>query len=276
MELAGITERSLPYAEFRGRIVDNMPLLRSGKDIDGKVIDVPRELISFAHVLDRREKAPEDVRRNWCTNSFYTRDTCTTGVGFDVVIELASELIRASTAFTPVINGALKLSNEDWDRIKNNPDNLYLTAAEVEEAHRKGYIKQGGVWVPENRTVAKVWERLGVGRDLRSYVEVVESYSPDDEKIMSVYFQRSRHSQPTMRSWCIDNLLNQSIAHGDYKLVGDGGLMIGIAQNVSNDVKHQPEPLDGMVNITLALATVEAMRTGKEFTYEGRSYVLKE
>lgn len=61
----------------------------------------------------------------------------------------------------------------------------------VKEAHRKGYIKQGGLWVPENKTVARVWERLGAGRDIRSYAEVIESYSPGDEQIMSVYFERA-------------------------------------------------------------------------------------
>ncbi len=63
LQLSGQTERAPElHREFYGKLRIQMPLLVSGKDEKGNVVDVPRVPASFAYVLKRRMEAPENVR----------------------------------------------------------------------------------------------------------------------------------------------------------------------------------------------------------------------
>ncbi len=42
----------------------SLPRLVSGKDENGNVVDVPRNLVSCAYVIERRINAPQDVIEN--------------------------------------------------------------------------------------------------------------------------------------------------------------------------------------------------------------------
>lgn len=71
LQLSGFTEE-LPrlYRELNGRVINQMPLLISGKDEKRNVVDIPRTPVSFGYVLERCENAPEEVLEEWRKNYF--------------------------------------------------------------------------------------------------------------------------------------------------------------------------------------------------------------
>lgn len=75
LQLSGESETPDPgrgtYRVLTGEsLYDMLGSLVSGKDKKGHTIDVPRDPISVAHVLERRMTAPEDVRKAWQTHFF--------------------------------------------------------------------------------------------------------------------------------------------------------------------------------------------------------------
>lgn len=230
LQLSGLSER-LPdlYRELNGRMVDTMPLLVSGKDEKGKVVDISRTPASFGYVLERRETAPEDVRGEWRKNYFFTGDLVATGVEGDVISAWDSPLLRSLTSESKLNNGALVLSPVQWEELKSQREgSLYLTAEEASQAHQKGYIQQGGEWIPANKPVAKVWEHLSRGRALQLYAQSVGD-ATGSESIMNVYFDASARASPTGRLWCVGDRFVVSSAGGNLDLALDNGRLVGVA-----------------------------------------------
>ena len=238
LTLSGQIERMVePYSPFEGRIINIMPRVISGKDEKEKVVDVPRILISYAGVIDRRETAPEDVRGAWQKNYICTGDA-------DLCNDQGANLITFYTSFLRELNpktrlhqGAAILSQNQWDELATQREKvLILSAEEVQEAHGKGYIKKDGVWVPANATVGKVWEGtntfpgLARGRNLVSYIQLVAEHSPHSESLLNVYFNQTKEEgSVTGRLWVARSVDDDSRAGGDNDLYNVSGRLVGVA-----------------------------------------------
>jgi hypothetical protein len=230
LQFSGKKERIEPHREFYGRVIDQMPLLVSGKDKEGKVVDVPRVPVSFAYVLERRMNAPEDVRETWQDNNIFTGDGVARGVDGDVVCTWDNPLLRTLTPESTLGNhSSLKLFPDQWNELRAQEGALYLSAEQVAEAQFKGYVKKGGVWQPENTIVGNVWEHLTRGRDLKSYAEMVADAKPHSGRIMTVYLDQSQLSSPNLRAWVANRVDFNSNANGNSNLSNDNGRLVGVA-----------------------------------------------
>ena len=263
LQLSGQTERVEPYKGFYGQPRIQMPLLVSGKDEQGNVVDVPRTPASFGYILDRRMNAPKDVREAWQNNYFFTGDGSTAGAEGDHLIVLDSRHLREITAESELYHSAFVLPDGAWDELKAHKENvLYLTAEEAQQAHGKGYVKKSGVWVPANRTVAKVWDILSGGRDLISYIQLVSENSPNRESLLNVYLNQTttKDGKPTMRSWVALRVDLDSDAVGYNSLDDRYGRLVGVAPEA-----HVGRALEARVQ--------SALQQGTEFEFNGRLYV---
>ena len=224
-----------PHREFYGQARVQMPLLVSGKDEKGNVVDVPRDPASFAYVLERRMNAPEDVRGAWQKNYIFTGDGSTAGTEGDHLIVFDARALREITPESDLYNGALILPASAWRELKEQKDKVvYLTAEEVGEAHGRGYVKKNGVWAPANRSVGKAWDALGRGRDLTSYIQLVSEHSPHSDSLLNVYLNpTTKYGKPTMRSWVAGRTDYNSYAYGNSNLSDDDERLVGVAPELS-------------------------------------------
>ncbi len=236
------------YSAFIGQCKEQMPLLISGKDADGNVVDVPRIPVSCAHVIERRETAPADVIDEWRQNQIYTNDGIGYGIQGEVLIALDAQPLREINSQSIFNDGALVLSDEQWNDLKARNDVLSLTWDEVDEVNGQygtGYIKKSGVWVPANKTVAKVWDYLGRGRDLKEYAQLVDEhcnyYPTGDKDVMRLLFNQSYRSDddqeeifPIMRCWYAGEIRGGSVTSENTNLNDFGiALLIGTAPNLT-------------------------------------------
>src|SRR3989344_1260133 len=120
LQLSGQSERlPEPHREFYGQPIVQMPLLVSGKDEKGNVVDVPRDPPSFAYVLERRMEAPQDVRGAWQQNYFFTGDGSTAGTEGDHLIVFDARALREITPESELYQGALVLPAGAWSELKS-------------------------------------------------------------------------------------------------------------------------------------------------------------
>src|SRR3989344_4425908 len=264
LQLSGESERlPEPHREFYGQARVQMPLLVSGKDEKGNVVDVPRNPASFAYVLERRMNAPEDVRGAWQKNYIFTGDGSTAGTEGDHLIVLDAQALREITPKSDLDEGALVLPASAWQELKDKKDKVvYLTADEVQEAEGKGYVQNNGVWTPANRSVGKAWDALGRGRDLTSYIQLVSEHSPRSNILLNVYFNRTtKDGKPTMRSWVAIRIDYNSDAGGDNGLDDNNGRLVGGAPEAHIACE---KVLEARVQLALEI--------GKAFEFNGRVY----
>ncbi len=266
LQLSGKSER-VPelHREFYGQPRLQMPLLVSGKDEKGNIVDVPRDPASFAYVLERRMKAPQDVKKAWQKNYIFTGDGSTAGTEGDHLIVFDAQALREMTPESELYNGALVLPAGAWQELKGQKDKVvYLTAEEVEEAHGQGYVKKNGVWTPSNKSVAKAWAALGRGRDLTSYVQLVSEDSPHSNSLLNVYFNKTtKDGKPTMRSWVAISTDINSFALGDNVLdyYSGRGRLVGVAPGAH---VAREKALEARVQ--------SALESGRAFEFNGKVY----
>ncbi|MBI2146657.1 hypothetical protein HYU22_04930 [Candidatus Woesearchaeota archaeon] len=264
LQLSGQSERlPEPHREFYGETRLQMPLLVSGKDEHGKVVDVPRIPASFAYVLERRLEAPKDVREAWQDNYFFTGDGSAAGTEGDHLIVLDAQPLRELTAESELYQSALVLPAGAWQELKSQQEKVFhLTADEVQEARGQGYVKKDGIWTPANKAVAKVWDTLSRGRDLTSYVQLVSESSPRSDSLLNVYFNSTtKDGMPTMRPWVADRIYSNSNASGYDYLNGNDGRLVGVAPEAH---VAREKALEARVQL--------ALEAGNPFEFNGRVY----
>ena len=268
LQLLGQSEKlPEPHREFYGQPIVQMPLLVSGKDKEGKVIDVARDPASSAYVLERRMNAPDDVIEAWQKNYFFTGDGSTAGTKGDHLIVLDAQPLRElaveSELYNELYQGALVLPSGVWKELKAQKENvLHLTANQAQEAHGKGYVRKSGVWTPANKTVAKVWDTLSRGRDLTPYVLLVSENSPRSDSLLNVYFnQTTRNGKPTMRSLVLSSIDYGSDVGGGGNLDITYGRLVGVAPEAQ---AAREKALETRVQ--------SALEAGKAFEFNGFLY----
>jgi len=227
LQLSGRDERLDPHAGFYGRVIDTMPRLLTGRE-DGRQVDVPRTPASFAYILERRETAPTDVREQWENNYFFTGDAVICGTQGDVLSVLDAALLRELTPQSTLRDGALVLTQRQWDEIKDQKEGvLYLSAKEVAQAHQHGYVFKKGKFVPTNQVVAKVWDHLSRGRDLAKYAQRVREAS-QSKVIMSVKLDFTNLFSPSLRSWVADSIYYSNAIGSSHSLNAQYGRQVGV------------------------------------------------
>jgi len=219
LELSAQTEKVVPYQYFgEGRVIDLMPTLTKAGYVPAGI----------AVIVDRRENAPQEVRKNFNTY-FWTGDSAGTDEKGGALLTVNSLLLRQLTPESPLVNGALKLEKKQWQELRADKEHsLYLTPAEVEAAHGKGYVLKGGKFVPANKTVAKAWDHMNRGNNLQNYAQMVSETSKSKD-IMHLYFDRSKPNVPTLRSLVLDRIDYDSFAYGDDFLLNGDGRLVGVA-----------------------------------------------
>ena len=275
LQLNGQSERvAEPYTPFEGRVVDTMPRLVSGKNEQGEVVDVLRDPASFAYVLERRMEAPRDVREVWQNNYVFTGDAVSRGIDGSLVSTWDSPILRTVTPESRLTNGALNLSTAQWNELRTQQEGvLYLSAEQVAEVHGKGYVKKDGVWTPETTSVAKVWEHLSRGRDLKGYVEMVADAMPGSERVMGVYLDQTKLSSPNLRSWVAGSADCSSIAGGSGSLGNSDGRLVGVAPELSaRKVTNEVTGAHVAREKVLEARVQTALEAGRAFEFNGRVY----
>ena len=162
LQLSASSEIAAPYQFFgEGRAVDLMPrLTKAGYNPAG-----------IAFIIDQRQIAFTDARNNFDI-TLWTGDSAGTDEEGGLLLTLDSLLLRQLTQESPLVNGALKLDNKQWQELKADREHsLYLNPPEVEAAHEKGYVLENKKFVSANETVAKVWYHLNRGRERRDIQE---------------------------------------------------------------------------------------------------------
>ncbi|MBU0470939.1 MAG: hypothetical protein KKA62_04925 [Nanoarchaeota archaeon] len=198
LQLVGKDEPIGKYQEFYGPPTEQMP----------KLIELGHNPVSVAEIIKRRLYAPEDVIDNWRANSFFTGD----GIVYDgqgnAKIVLDSALLREISPKTKLDHNAAVLSIDQWEDL-HSFDILYLNADKVRKCYKKGFIKKGGIWQPENIVVGDVWKsisRVNDLKDLQDYAERVHEASGGD-KVMQLWFDdRNTSFSPIMRSLIVNGV----------------------------------------------------------------------
>lgn len=274
-----------PYKIFYGDLPQQMLLLLSGKDKDGKVVDVPRIQASTADIIGRRMEAPNDVISNWRGYQFFTGDGAVSNQEGDYLIVL-EDLLPPELQFlrncylggAPVskkYSGTVVLPDGAWDELKSQKDKvMYLTAEEVQEAFGNGYVQKEGIWVPANKSVGKVWDALSRGKDITSYLQLVgekctgSDKSNASDRILEVIFPPpvkelqsiaplTKDGKSLMRSWTIDGIYSISSANC-WSYTFGSGFTVGLV------LKAREKALEARV--------LSALEQGKEFEFNGKLY----
>lgn len=198
-----------------GKVTEQMPVLR-------KAGETP---VSMNMVLEKQYAHPD----TWGQTYVFTGDAILTGTDGDGVIDKASALLYAVDERSKLQNNALVLEDAQYEAVRYGRGVAHLSAAELEKAHGKGFVKVRGVWQPENSTVGYVWDVLTDGRDLKNHAELASQKSSGAEQVMCLYFDQGKREQPTLRAWCVNGLNYRSDANGYNYLYNDYGPLVGVA-----------------------------------------------
>lgn len=215
-----------------GQVVKRMPELR-------KAGETP---VSMNMALEK-QYVHQDT---WGRTYVFTGDAILTGTDGDGVIDKASALLYAVDEQSKLQNNALVLEDAQYEAVRYRRGVVHLSAAELEKAHGKGFVKVRGVWQPENSTVGYVWEVLTDGRDLKDHAELASQRSNGIEQVMCLYFDQGKRKQATLRPWVVNDLSNGSIAYGYSDLGDSDGRLVGVAPEAlerARSAAHDPATL---------------------------------
>ena len=160
-------------------------------------------LISMAGLIERQLSVPEPVTNHWRYHKLCTGDSIAYDGQKNAKIVLDTKLLRKISRKSKLYNGALLLSDEQWEELGGD-DVLYLNAEKVELADGRGFIKKNGVWQPKNTVVGEVWEHLSRGKNVKEYAEKRSSTSGCDESLW-LLFDRRNYTSPVMRPLVVDD-----------------------------------------------------------------------
>ncbi|MEK6904771.1 MAG: hypothetical protein AABX24_00035 [Nanoarchaeota archaeon] len=200
------------YQEFFGRPKKEMPrLIAEGYDP-----------ISVAGLIDRRESAPADVVNTWRCNYVFTSDAIAYDEKNNAKIVLDAKLLRDINPHTKFNNRARVLSAAQWENLRGD-EVLYLSADEVEQTDKKGFVKRNGFWQPENNVVGDIWEGtdsfpgLARRKNLDDYIDLVSKASNGDT-FLRLWFDEDKRTSPTMLSLVVFSIYLNS------RVIGYGNL----------------------------------------------------
>lgn len=174
------------------------------------------DFISLAEIMERRRGHSGELNQSFdpCSDTD-SGDAIAYGLKGEVLLVLDAKPLREISEKTPLLNGAVRLNCEQWEDLKKNKNTLYLTEKQVEEADLEGFVYKNGIWQPKNEAVEMVWTHLSRGLNLKNYIQYVYEetrriLSWDYYEvgylvhIMSLHFDHSEESFPTLRPWKLE------------------------------------------------------------------------
>lgn len=173
-----------------------------------------RVLASIAYLIDQRLTTQNNnIKEKLQTGIFQTGDALTIYGNSGILLTLDAELLQKPIPVGKLCSGTLKLSDEEWQSMKELPTSLYLTPDEVEKVTHGGYVFRKKTWQPENKYVGKVIEFLTRGQDLKQYIKLVDDVSRkgefiryDERKVLDVRFRESEYEFPLMTALSLNSL----------------------------------------------------------------------
>lgn len=211
-----LNETIQPYRAFpeegTAPNTEQMPLLISGKDSDGNVVDIPRVPFTVADVMERRLNSSKP---DWKANHFDTGD----GIAyhpdgkFKIVLDAAP--LRTLTPKSKLNNGALVLGDGVYET---------LEGPEFKFADVEGFTGRG--LSSDEAKANPIWKVAA--RDSGLLVAYVDNVFPEmKEKFeyndgMGVYLGSSG-KMPTLRALCVGGLSFRSWLFG-YNFLRSGGV----------------------------------------------------
>ena len=226
------------FRHFRGRIIDTIPLVLSGVDNKGEVVDVQRAPMTPAQLLDYRVNGANandrDLLRNNYTDVAFAEIVDPNGSGeIKYVIysqPLAQGLINSLNPNSDVRNGSLFVTPEQYNEIP--VADSFVVPADVANA-----LREDGYSNPNVRR--GIWNYAVEGKEdlVDGNLELVQQrVGGDFSNRMGVFPSR----QSGLRSWYVNGLDDRSNAYGNVDLHNGNALVVGVAPEAQN----APQNLD--------------------------------
>jgi hypothetical protein len=169
------------YKQIRGgNYVNLCRLAKEGKDIEGRIVDVPRKIASISDIMQRKMV-------NEITNlaGFMTTDYFIFNPNGESLIVLDGPYFtkekqsalgkmlfdEKSNEWFDCIDGRVLISKKQFEEFRTDKQNtLYLTREETENANYNGFIYDGKKWNPENKSIEKVLDFVSRGMNINEYL----------------------------------------------------------------------------------------------------------
>ena len=213
-----LNETVEPYREFYGSNVQQMPLLISGKDDKGEVIDIPRIPLSVAGLMERRLNSSKGA---WKDNYFDNGDAIVYHPDGKFKIVLDAQALREITPKSKLQNGALILADGMYEKMQGHEftrnDAEIITGRELSPNE----VKAHPIWgvVARDKTLLQAYVE-------KMFPEMKERFSY--ETAMGVYLA-SKEKVPTLRVLFAYRLENWSRLRGLSNLDCGDGRFAGVA-----------------------------------------------
>ena len=251
----------LRLRSFPGRNIDQMPLLLSGKDKEGEVVDVVRTPTTVKQLLYDRVHGTHENDRTLLRDNYV--DT-----GVAVIVDpngsreaiiglytdpIVQELVHSLNPESPLKAGSLPVNTDQYQAVKKG---AFVLSPDVANALRSNAYS-------EQKTREGFWDYVAEGdaslvRDNLTLVQEVKGGSMKDR--MGLYL----NSNPGLRLVCVGSVgNNDSCADGNGNLIDYIGRLVGVAA----------EPLAREnLESKVGKSVVSALGAGTAFEYNGTIY----
>ena len=215
---------------FYGRVIDKMPKLLSGKDIEGKVVDVPREPMTPKQLVTERVNGQNQNDKQLLINNYvFTAYAVIPDPDSDEVIlvpksnPMVAELIRGLNPKSNLTNGALDVDTEKYQAIKADKNSLTLSE-DIANGFRKSPYSQ-------EKARQGAWDNMLEGdsklrADNLKLVQKIKGGSMKDR--MGLWLPSTEYKG--LRLLVVGSVGDgYSVAIGDYYLDIGNGRLVGVA-----------------------------------------------
>jgi hypothetical protein len=163
-----------------GDYVDLCRSAKEGKDIEGRIIDVPRKIASISEVMERKMVNETTNKAGFMTTNYFifkpTGESLIVLDGPYFTKEKDSALGKLlfddkSNDWFNCIDGRVLITDEQFEGFRRDKENtLYLTREETNDAHLRGFVFNGKKWNPENIYLEKIIDFVSEGMDINEYL----------------------------------------------------------------------------------------------------------
>jgi hypothetical protein len=211
-------EVPLKLKSFYGRVIDQMPLLLSGKNENGEIVDVERKVITPKQVLEWRVKGKNIIDRNLLGENEISTGSVVlvnpNGSGETIVglysnplvkelvhsLNPKSKITRGSKNYS--LNGSLRVNSDTYYTIRNDAYIIQPTAANNLRKSKYG----------EKRVTRGILEYLAEG----------------DQKLLKENLELMRES---IHDWPAKDMIIGGLPYSGLKLLGLGQIREGINED---------------------------------------------
>jgi len=207
------------YREFYDRNVGQMPKLIA----DGRVP------MNVAQLMQRRldvRNSDADVKGSYLDNYFDTGDAVAYHPDGRIKIVLDSQTLRGINPESKLINGALVLTEDDYNALQGE-ELKKEKFGKINESLLRKEVKSHPVW----KILAREQALLD---DYVDYIFAEGKQRFNYDTTMGIYLISAQGSTPDLRAWCVSRLGLRSDADGRNLFGDDYGRFLGVAPEALN------------------------------------------